>query len=167
MDRNRVPSSFDFEARDWEDLVALGWLQMASRAGTPYLFGVPVQVYAQGFPQGVIWIRDQSGEVGVELAHECVTEDDAMPNLPVHEYDVRPHPQEFVEVARGHLTAGGFDVFTFTLDETVTMAKGKGYHGWLSLRGYDFKSCEPVWFKLVDRKSSVHLMIGAMKLPPR
>ena len=88
-----------------------------------------------------------------------------MSNPLVHEYDFHPHPQEFVEAARGYLLAGGFTVFTFTLEETVKMAKGKGYHGWLSLRGYDFKSCEPVWFKLKDRKSSVHLMLGALKIP--
>lgn len=167
MERGQSPATFEIESRDWDDLVDLGGLGVYSDSPS-YLFGIPVLVYAQGFPQGVIWIRDQNGDVGVELAHECVTGDNPMSRNPlVHEYDVHPHPQEFVEVARGHLTAGGFEVFTFTLAETVRMAKEKGYHDWLSLRGYDFRSCEPVWFKLSNRKTSVHLMLGALKLPAR
>lgn len=165
-EQNQASTSFEFETRDWDDLVARGW-SPDTQDGIPYLFGIPVLVYAQGFPQGVIWIRDQSGEVGVELAHECVTRDDIMPNLPVHEYDLHHHPQEFVETARGYLLAGGFTVLTFTRAETFKMARTDGYQGILQRGGYDIRSCEPVWFEVKGDPTGVHLMLGALKIPGR
>ncbi len=66
------------------------------------------------------------------------------------------------------LRAGGFEVFTFTLDDLSGFVRGDGWQGWLRARGYCPESAEAVFFDYEpgwgDRPA---MLLGALRPAPR